>query len=387
VDASRGPASLVLIAAFGTQAAGAAAYLWLQPRGFSFGSRGFLEHQVIVPTFFAAAVAGLWAVRRRPPLALLCTGILSGFWIAAAGTVVILGTTRFATALILPLAAALLALLTRPDPRGMALGLLLGAAFWSCAWAPPAQTRPSGGALEEKRAVDGPGTLAEEDLSVQVEGLQAVVRWKDRRARVGLAPDLFAISDRGLWSLFDSRSAHPPAWSVARVEGDELDLRTACDDFASHARIRISKGSVRMRVATTLKREIAAHLATVLWVSVPSRTPRAAVAEFIAFREGRLELLQASEQEKGPFKTLTAWAPHDPVLEVNGWTVQVPGWADQASRAESPTAGWGVSQGAIERVGDSLLYELAATSIGRGWHTVRTAPGTYLLELVLTPPR
>lgn len=78
---------------------------------------------------------------------------------------------------------------------------------------------------------------------------------------------------------------------------------------------------------------------------------------------------------------------HDPVLEVNGWKVQVLGWADQASRAESPTAGWGVSQGAIERVGDSLFYELAATSIGRGWHTVRIAPGTYLLEVVLTPPR
>lgn len=387
MDSSRGPASFILVVVLGVQAAGAAAYLWLQPRGFSFGSRGFLEHQVVVPAFFAVAVTSLWAVRRQTPLALLGTGILAGFWIAVSGTVWVAGTTIFSKAMIVPLAGAGLASLFRPPLWGVALGLLLGSAFWACAWAPPATTRPSGGALEERRPVDGPPTLQEGELSVNVEGLRAIVQSKTRRADVRLAPDLFAISDRGLWSLFDFRSASPPAWRVERVEGETLDLRTACDDFATHARIGISEGRVRMRVATTFKREIAAHLATVLWVSIPSRKHREEVSEFIAFREGRMELLRSTDQEKGPFQTLEAWEPHDPVLEVNGWKVQVLGWADQASRAESPTAGWGVSQGAIDRVGDSLYYELAATSIGRGWHTVRTAPGTYLLEVVLTPPR
>lgn len=373
------------------QAVGAAVYLWLQPRGFSFGSRGFLEHQVVVPAFFAVAMTSLWAVRRRTPLALLGTGILAGFWIAVSGTVWVAGTTVFSKGMIVPLAAAGLASLFRPPLWGIALGLLLGSAFWACAWAPPATTRPSGGALEERRPVDGPPTLQEGDLSVRVEGLRVDVQAKGHRADILPAPDLFAISDRGLWSLFDFRSARPPAWKVERVEGEALDLRTACGDFSAHARIRISEGKVRIRVATTFKREIAAHLATVLTVSIPvapgSVEKQRDVAEFIAFRDGRMERLRASEREKGPFQTLAAWEPHDPVLEVNGWKVQVLGWADQASRAESPTAGWGVSQGAIERVGDSLIYELAATSIGRGWHTVRTAPGTYMLEVVLTPPR
>ena len=74
----------------------------------------------------------------------------------------------------------------------------------------------------------------------------------------------------------------------------------------------------------------------------------------------------------------------DPVIASDGWMAQVRGWAAQSSLDESPTAGWGVSQAAIERLGLMVIWSLASTSIGRGFHTVRTGPGTYVLEIVLS---
>jgi len=59
------------------------------------------------------------------------------------------------------------------------------------------------------------------------------------------------------------------------------------------------------------------------------------------------------------------------------------GGARQASREESPTAGWGVLQRDIERWGGITSWSLAVTSIGRGWHAVRTREGTYVLEAIL----
>jgi hypothetical protein len=79
---------------------------------------------------------------------------------------------------------------------------------------------------------------------------------------------------------------------------------------------------------------------------------------------------------------LVSWDPHDPELETPGWRIQVKGWAEQASRAPSSTAGWGISQAAIE---EGLWFSLAAASVGRGWHAVRTAAGTYGFEIVLRP--
>jgi hypothetical protein len=390
-----------LYPALAAQAVGAAIYLWLQPGGFAFGSRSFLEHQVIVPAFFAVAIATLAAVRRRPQVAYFGMGLLGGFWIAVGATALAAGSTLFSKGMALVVAGAVLAMLgvhrfggpVRIHWVGSLPGLMLGISFWACAWAPPASTRPSGARLDERPPVEGPLDLEKGGLSVRIDGLLARVAAGEHRAEVRLAPFLFAVSDRGTWSLFDFRSVDPPAWKVSRVEGDALDVRTSCPDFDAHGRIWIAAGKIRMRIGTTFKREIAAHLATALTVRIPGG---AAIeghpwnpgdpSEFIAFREGRMEFLRASHHEKGPFETLAFWPPHDPVLDIGGWRVEVLGWADQASRSESPTAGWGISQGAIERVEDEFLWEFAATSIGRGWHTVRTAPGTYVLEVVLSRP-
>jgi len=238
-------------------AIGAGAYWWLQPRGFAIGGRSWFEHEVIVPAVFAISIAGL-----VPRMRLLAAGLLLGFWLAVAGTIGAVGWTLPARAMIVVVAVALvvLALLLRGDGRrpvavSAPIGAALGAAFMWCTWAPPATTRPAGGA--------------------------------------------------------------PP----------------------------------------------------------PEARPAERDGVFVRHGEAR---------KKGPFTTIASWEPHDPWIESQGRRIQVRGWVDQASRAESPTAGWGVSQGTIENVGGMLVWSLASTSVGRGWHCVRTAPGTYAFEVVIT---
>ncbi|MEM6994089.1 MAG: hypothetical protein AAF721_26485 [Myxococcota bacterium] len=66
-------------------------------------------------------------------------------------------------------------------------------------------------------------------------------------------------------------------------------------------------------------------------------------------------------------------------------------WAAQADVGLSPTAGWGVPANAIEFWADDpgshvvLSLSLAATSVGRGWHTVGHAAGVYRNRMRLTP--
>src|SRR5438552_17372068 len=96
---ARALAATYLYFALAIEAIGAGIYLWLQPRGFTFGSRGFVEHEVIPPAFLGVTIAVLIAMRHRPRVALLGIGILAGFWVAVAGAVVTRGTTPFAKAM------------------------------------------------------------------------------------------------------------------------------------------------------------------------------------------------------------------------------------------------------------------------------------------------
>jgi len=167
---------------------------------------------------------------------------------------------------------------------------------------------------------------------------------------------------------------------------------------------------VLVESVTHLREEVCVHLAHALsfsweaalpWYSgVPRRTtsvdvagsafrigggpifePRAGRREFLAFRNGGLELLRAADDEKGPFTTLRRLPNRDPLFRSAHFTVEIGGFVAQAAREPSPTAGYGVSQGAIEAEGGTVWVELAATSVGRGWNTVRLAPGTYAIDL------
>lgn len=205
--------------------------------------------------------------------------------------------------------------------------------------------------------------------------------------------DFPATSGIGTWTLCRARRVSLPAWNVA---GNSLRFRAASEDLAADCFAWVASERVHVRCATTVKRDIPAHLASAVRVRLPAGSitvdgipwrsghATSAPVEFLAFRKRRLEFLRSSAAASGPFTVVHTGDPRDPVVESEGWKAQVLGWAAQASLEESPTAGWGVSQGAIERVGSLIIWSLASTSIGRGYQTVRTGAGTCVLEVVLS---
>jgi hypothetical protein len=377
---------------------------WLaQPRGFGVFSRSFLEHQGVAAVLFAVSAAGLAAIPlRRRRVEGIAVGIVAGFWIASSSVIAVLGSTLASRAFWPILAGAIGFLflsrrIVRPDPPalltgGTVAGVVLSLLFWHAAWAPPATTRPKAANYHPAPLNPGPA----DGIRIAVEGNHIDIETRSGKALLWPAFQYDSISDRGLWTIFDYRSSTLPAWKRRTMDDGSLSLIAENNDFNGWARVWVENGSIHVRAETRVRQEIASHLSTVMELRLPGPATVEGVpwtldhrderSEFVAIRGGRIELLRAASREKGPFESLGAWPLRDPVLTIDGWKVQVRGWAEHGSPEPSPTAGWGVSQAAIERVGDVYLWSLAATSIGRGWHTVRTAPGVYVLEAVLTPP-
>ena len=383
---------------------GSLGFWLLQPRGFAWGSRSFVEHQVLTPAIFAVSAAALAAgLLKRPTVASLAVAVLSGFWVASGGVIAGVGTTAPSRLfwIVPPAAMAMLLMVRRLSSTtvitgGTVVGTGLAAAFWACTWAPPATTRPRGGEVRPDTIIEEASSTAADGIHVSVSGNMVLVKSEGKTAAIWPGFDYDAVSDSGIWSLFQFRSTSTPSWTCSRSKAGGLALTAENEDFHSAARIRIENHAVHLQYETRVKRELASHLSSVLqfglwgkaslhgipW-NLGNSDPR---CEFIAVRQGRTEFLRASSGEKGPFETLGAWPLENPTLMIDGWSIQLLGWAEQGSHEPSPTAGWGVSQAAIERAGTTYFWSLASTSIGRGWHTVRTAPGVYVLEAVITPP-
>lgn len=358
---------------------------------------------------FAVSFATLLETQ-LPRLALFTAGAVAGFQAAIATTFAVTGDSVFARAMIavLAVAAGFFVLVLRRLRRstvspttlwgGALAGALLGAAFIACTWAPPPSTRPHRPG-DIVAAAPASGVISQTGYRIRSLGQQILVedlRTTATASRVFVLPalDFPAASGIGTWTLFRARTMSLPAWEV--TGGGSLRFRAASDDLAADCAAWVAADRVHIRCATAVKRDIPAHLSSAVRVQFPAGPitvdgspwntghATAAPVEFVAFRKGRLELLRSSSSESGPFTVLHTWDPHDPVVESEGWKAQVLGWAAQSSLEESPTAGWSVSQGAIERVGSLVVWSLASTSIGRGYQTVRTGAGTYVLEVVLS---
>lgn len=107
---------------------------------------------------------------------------------------------------------------------------------------------------------------------------------------------------------------------------------------------------------------------------------------------GQFNVVEGSSGEKGPFNVLAS-GPHgrEETIELSFYAgeeliyrVGFEDFTSQCSTALSPTAGWGFPQNAIEfgTIGEDrttafIVLNLASTSVGRGWDTVRHAPGMY----------
>jgi len=388
-------------------AAGALAYAAVQPRGFPVLSAAFFEHQLLGPLVLALALAlGFAVVKRRDTLAAVVTAVFGGFWFVVAGFGSFTGSTEYARLLLLPFAGSFLlfALAHRLRRRSIvlgALGALLGAGFWASALAPPASTVPSNNPPKSGPIPEAEPNLQKGALRVFVEGNSVHIEAGLRRAEIVPSFDYDAVADGCGFTVLDYRSSRLPPYRAGR-DGEKLVFAAENDDFQAFGEVTIEGAStVRIEVSTTVRRELCAHLGSIVAVRLsrvraePYRTmlpppdpPDASIngipwprgvwvspAPFVAFRGGELGFFDASYEEKGPFTWIGAI--DEPVITAAEMRVRVPSWKTQASRAPSPTAGWGISQGAIERAGEWYFWGIASTSIGRGWHTVRTAAGTY----------
>ena len=363
----------------------------LQPRGFDPGSRSFFEHQVLAPLYFFCSLAAAVAPARRVRTRVVATGALVGWWLAIAGTTVIVGRGLFAAAFGLVAVGALAAsaLLVYKHRRvpvaGIVAGLLAGTVFLRCTWAPPASTRPI--------ATPPSAAASTEPLQASLRGRYIAIGDPGDQVLVDPAFSFDSVSRSGYWTVFDFTRSLLPDWTVEERTPERLRLKASNADLDERVDVWSESGRVHIRATTRLARPVAAHLSSVMRIVSPhpaffqgrpwSFGYAEAPSEFAAFREGRLQLLKAAQDEKGPFSVLMDLEPRDPVIGSGPWEIQVLGWAEQASRAESPTAGWGVSQGAIERYNGEFIWSLASTSVGRGWHAVRTEAGAYTLEAVI----
>jgi hypothetical protein len=228
--------------------------------------------------------------------------------------------------------------------------------------------------------------------------------------------ELTSHSKSGLWTVFDYRHEALPGWEIAVLDARTAALRARSGLLSANVLVRIVAGELSVHSVTVLRREVRVHLAHALVLGFsadngvgtvrvdghpfrignspplaePVGTFGSAVpspVEFVAYRGAQLELLRASVDEKGPFATLARLHDHEPLLSGRGFRIQLSGFARQCSRAPSPTAGFGVSQAALDASYDQIRVELAATAIGRGFNTVRIAPGAYELKVAVRAER
>jgi hypothetical protein len=405
------------------------------PRGFAPFSWPFFEHQVFLPAL--AVLAGMGALstllRRSPRYALR-----DAFWGVAlpiALVVAVVGNTSyaawFAGAVVFSAAVLLAPRVLRAEWRrgkervrfwALVLGASFGLLFSFATLAPRATTHPLPG---EPKAPDwsrGLDFRADSPVALELDGFRVnvtphpvgngpiSVEMGGQSWDIDPAFELSSYSQSGLWTVFDYHSERPPRWEVASVDAKSVALRARSALLSTNALVRIEGGELSVQSVTHVRRELCVHLARALaihgatgdseaklhvdgntWETHETRyaglMPFLAAAaelgplELLAYRRGKLELLRATEDEKGPFITLATLADHDPWLEVRGVRFQIRGFARQAAREPSPTAGYGVSQAAIQARGDDIRVELAATAVGRGWNTVRIAPGMYDLTV------
>jgi hypothetical protein len=280
---------------------------------------------------------------------------------------------------------------------------------------------------------------AEPDLRLHPNGAIEMIA---RSGTLYISPYLSfsSLAQDGLWAIAGNRDVSGvvlrevqrgrlvdgPALQV-RWEGQSLRGWLRPGDLAGELRIsrrRTVDGSVEFQVTTITRvaRQLDAHQADYVDVSwsglqplslalgpepgyplVPTESdyPFGRPLTFLSVLPEGVDLMRASSAEKGPFTRLAHWLRHDPVVRIHAagqlvCTFVLEGFVAQASPELSPTAGWGMPVNSIvveatafrdqQPTGVWVGYTLADTGLGRGYHTVGTAPGTYVSTLRITLP-
>lgn len=409
---------------------------WLMPAGYPVRSVPFWTNEVAPLLLLAWVAAAFMAAQNGQTVLyrLMLLGFPAG-WLAAAiaGKVAFATSARFlwlapvagALAMSAAVARSLWHLRSRSWRAAIAIvavAAIGGAALPLSQKAPLPSTRPlnqsppeftfqSRSALPETRTI-GKG--------VMVHGGDGSLTVRAGRMTVFVHPVLTFLSRSpdGCWTLFASRADREPQPFRLDGLGEEGGTLGFAYRGLGPATLFVHDrrdGAIGLEAFTELVAPIYSHLNAFCDLEFsghqrlqlgfsPCPALRADVLPFdypfgrparVAYLDGSgtFHVAEATSGEKGPFHdlgmgpmersaplTITVYDEGQPVLRVT-WD----DWAAQASTALSPTAGWGLPVNAIEfslsadspRSMASLFMTLAGTSVGRGWHSVGHAPGTY----------
>ncbi len=411
------------------QGAGAGLAWFLLPHGFSLGDPLAWANGAGLAVLAAASLAG-WAgaLRGRQGPLRAAAWLWVGVWLGLACALPLVFPVTGPKALVLALgglAWAGLALVLAKRGRGrlglacLVWGAILGAQQVHARRGSDPGTRPANPTplVELPQGPLGPVAGA------SVDGAGWVRLALAGRARLELDPVLrfHSRSPDRAWTILAGRAAHrrqpfllervgraegvvqcafggerPGVVQVRSLSGPRLSLesrRTLSAPVYSHlnhawaAHVHGPRGRWWIRFGESEPQEVLPH-------DYPIGRP----ARFATLREpDRLELVEASSAEKGPFKTLAVSEVRGPIRLTVGCgdatlvRLTLEDWAGQASLQRSPTAGWGLPENAIEFWRDEggtgvwISASYAATSVGRGWDSVGHAAGTYRNRILIEP--
>ena len=357
---------------------GALAWMWLPP-GFPVLHPRFVVNVLAPASLVLLGVVGLaCTASNRPAWEARVGAAALALSFAVAGTVLFGRSGALAACIAAPTGLAFLVAaresMTRHPHRSIAAALLAAALGAGAAWglrAPEPSTMPLG-------AGPDPGQPAQ-DIEVDCGRLAL---------RIDATLRIDQPSRSRFWSAFatdDARGSVGAATLVSRPDGFEAQ-RTLSEPVYAHL-ASFTRIDVYRAKSLSIRFARGSRPIDVL----PSDYPEGRPLRFAAWIGEALIAYQATSAEKGPFHALatTPLRRGDPlVLELLDGNepqcrVTLLDFTAQASTELSPTAGFGLPQNAIELLASehapvqSIVFSLAATSVGRGWDTVGHAAGTY----------
>jgi len=251
------------------------------------------------------------------------------------------------------------------------------------------------------------------DVSMRLQGATITFDHADLSLQVEPLLTFESVSPDRFWTLFSPEPAKLQRLSRAWTQPLGLVAEyNAGYPSALEARLLDGGNTINVAAASQLRRPIYSHLNSYAAFYVfgmgqalvafspcpspieilPSDYPTGRPARFATLKEnGRFEVLEATDGEKGPFDLLghgSLVRGDSLVMTLHNnrrpaFRITLRDWSDQASTQISPTAGWGAPENAIEfsrNDSGSLVVihvTLAGTSVGRGWDSVGHAAGTY----------
>jgi len=304
---------------------------------------------------------------------------------------------------------------------GAACGPLLA----RCERPSPPSTDPSpAAALPARTAGERVSGRVELGPDLAVESATFGVVWHGPRTTISVAPvlEFSRTSPDGFWSIFAPDTDSAPSVTLATRASDELRLSTS--DGTRRLDVHRAPDSVGLDAWTLLDRPAYSHLNSFTTVEVsghqrlglrfspcPARViavthadyPAGAPARFAYVDAARkFHVVQAADAEKGPFTPLAEGlllAGDTLAVELVDLgdgartlaRLELTDFASQLSTALSPTAGYGVTENAVEfGLADAapsspahLVFVLAASGVGRGWDSVGHGAGAYRNRVTL----